>query len=165
MPKSCEGHVAICTLVDAATGFVVAHPVLNKTSQAVSSTLTDKFFPYFGCPKVLVTDKGTENMNSEIAALLANYDIQHIVSSTAHPQSNGMVERRQQMILAYFRKTTDTLAEQSLWHLKIPEFQTIINSTSSSSRGFSPFFMTYFRHANFPFRSMLSKTTFLRREF
>ena len=158
MPKSCEGHVAICTLVDAATGFVVAHPVLNKTSQAVSSTLTDKFFPYFGCPKVLVTDKGTENMNSEIAALLANYDIQHIASSTAHPQSNGMVERRQQMILAYFRKTTDTLAEQSLWHLKIPEFQTIINSTSSSSRGFSPFFMTYFRHANFPFRSMLSNT-------
>ena len=64
MPKSAEGHVAACTLVDAATGFTIIHPVKTKTSAAVVDTLTQKFIPYFGCPSALVTDKGKENVNS-----------------------------------------------------------------------------------------------------
>ena len=34
--------------------------------------------------------------NSEISKLTERYNIQHIFSSTAHPQSNGMAERPQQ---------------------------------------------------------------------
>ena len=67
MPKASSGHVAICTLVDSATGYTVFQPVLNKTSLAVSNTLLNHYIPYFGVPKVLVTDKGKENANSEIA--------------------------------------------------------------------------------------------------
>ena len=73
------------------------YSVKTKTSLAVVDTLTQKFIPYFGCPSALVTDKGKENINSEIKLLCEKYNIKHIVSSTAHPQSNGMVERRQQM--------------------------------------------------------------------
>ena len=157
MPVSSHGHVAICTLVDAATGFVIANPVKDKTSHGVSQTLLQKFIPYFGVPKELITDKGTENLNKEIKHLTQAYNIQHIASSTAHPQSNGMVERRQQMILNYVRKNIETLAEQGIWHEMIPDFQTIVNSTVSKSRGFSPFFLTFFRHANFPFTSLVTE--------
>ena len=64
MPRLSAGHVAICTAVDAATGFVFALP-----------------------------DLGVENKNSEVEQLLASYKIRHITSSRAHPQSNGLVER------------------------------------------------------------------------
>ena len=156
MPKSNEGHVAICTLVDAATGFTVLRPVHDKTSRGIS-TILESFIPYFGCPTVLVTDKGRENVNSEIKMLTTTLNTQHVVSSTHHPQSNGLVERRQQMISNFMRKMCEDLPSQRNWHLKIPNLQTIINSSVSSTRGFSPFFLTFFRHANFPFQFVKSK--------
>ena len=98
MPKTSEGHVAICTLVDAATGFTIIRPCKDKTSSAVVVVLRSWFFPYFGIPRAVVTDKGKENINSELESLTKAYAIEHIVSSTGHPQSNGMVERRQAIL-------------------------------------------------------------------
>ena len=156
MPKSNAGHVAICTLVDAATGFIITHSVFDKTSAGVAQTLLEKYIPYFGCPKVLVTDKGKENGNSEIQLLCKKFNIIHITSSTSHPQSNGLVERRQQMILNYLRKITDSVSKQGDWPNFLHEFQLITNSTLSNTRGFSPFFLTFFRTPNFPFNNILS---------
>ena len=156
MPRSTSGHVAICTLVDAATGFIITHPVFDKTSTGVAQTLLEKYIPYFGCPKVLVTNKGKENVNSELQLLCDKFNINHITSSTAHPQSNGLVERRQQMILNYLRKITDSVSTQGNWPNYLHEFQLITNSTLSATRGFSPFFLTFFRTPNFPFNNILS---------
>ena len=99
-------------------------------------------------------DKGRENINSEIRLLTTTLNLKHIVSSIHHPQSNGLVERRQQMISNFMQKMRDDIASQRNWHLKIPNLQTIINSSVSSTRGFSPIFLTFFRHANFPFQNL-----------
>ena len=40
----------------------------------------------------------------------------------------------------------------------LPDFQTIINSTTSASRKHSPFFLTYFRHSHFPFQHLVNRT-------
>ena len=60
MPKTTEGQVAICTLVDAATGFTIV--CKTKTSEAVVEVLCSWFFPYFGIPRAIVTDKGKETL-------------------------------------------------------------------------------------------------------
>ena len=155
MPRSTEGHIAICTAVDAATGFVFATPCKDKTSSAVSKLLLKTIIPYFGCPKTIVTDLGVENKNSEIELLLRSYKIKHVTSSRAHPQSNGMVERRQRMLLNFARLYSDTFSNQNLWHLRLPMCQLILNSTYSASRKFSPFFLTFFRHARLPYHCLL----------
>jgi hypothetical protein len=151
MPKANSGELAVVTMVDAATGFTILHPVTNKTAVSIFSALTTRLFPYFGIPSVLVTDKGKENINQDVGKLLATFQIRHIVSSTAHPQSNGMVERHQQMISQFFCKMVETHDDQLNWPTMILTLQLIINSTKSSTRGFSPFFLTYFRNPNFPF--------------
>ena len=56
MPTSVEGHVAILTAVDAATGFIFAKPCFDKTSQNVTGLFLNTMIPYFGTPKVIVTD-------------------------------------------------------------------------------------------------------------
>ena len=109
-------------------------------------------------PKTIVTDLGVENKNSEVEQLLASYKIKHITSSRAHPQSNGMVERRQRMLLNYARLYSDTFSNQNLWHLRIPMCQLILNSTYSASRKFSPFFLTFFRHARLPYHALLNQS-------
>ena len=108
MPRSNQGHAAICTLVDAATGFIITNPVKDKTSAGVVDTLVNKYIPYFGCPKYLVKDQGKENVTSKISLLCQKYNINNVKSSVGHPQSNGMVEWRQQMILSFLRKATQS---------------------------------------------------------
>ena len=155
MPKATSGHLAVITIVDAATGFCILVPSRNKTGNAVIEALTKILFPNFGVPKLLVTDRGKENVNEAMSKLLQNYGIGHILTSVAHPQSNGMVERRQQMISSFFKKHISSYADQLNWPARIPELQTIINSSKSQSRGFSPFFLTFFRQNNFPFGQLL----------
>ena len=58
MPKSSAGHVAICTIVDAATGFVIVHPCFDKTHLGVINALRSKVFPNFGCPQLILRTKG-----------------------------------------------------------------------------------------------------------
>ena len=60
------------------------------------------------------------------------------------------------MITQFLKKTVADITEQKHWPTKMPELQTIINSTTSSSRGYSPFFMTFLKHPNFPFQELLS---------
>ena len=112
---------------------------LDKTHRGVIDALRNKVFPNFGCPLLIVTDKGKENVNQEVTRFLKNYHIKHVTSSTGHPQSNGMVERRQQMIISYFKKIIHSSTTQDLWDEAISDFQTIINSTGSASCKHSPF--------------------------
>ena len=131
MPTSTDGNVAICTAVDAATGFVFALACPDKTSRCVSRLLLETIIPYFGPPKHIVTDLGVENMNSEISKLLKHYHIEHITSSRAHPQSNGLVERRQRMLLNYARLFTNDYASQNSWDIRLPMCLLILNSTKT----------------------------------
>ena len=66
MPRSSAGHIAIRTLVDAATDSVVVHLCSDKTHVCVIEALRTKVFPNFGCPKKFVTVKGKENISNEV---------------------------------------------------------------------------------------------------
>ena len=63
MPTSVKGHVSILTAVGAATGLIFAKPCLDKTSKNVTDLLLNTIIPYFGAPKIVVTDLGVENKN------------------------------------------------------------------------------------------------------
>ena len=157
MPRSVEGHVAILTAVDAVTGFVLAKACYDKTSTNVTDMLLHQIIPYFGCPSTIITDLGVENKNAEVKQLFDQFCIKHISSSRAHPQSNGMVERRQRMLINFARLYSDTVINQNLWHFRLPMCLLILNSTKSKSSNFSPFFLTYFSHARLPYSTMLRR--------
>ena len=127
-----------------------------QNQHGVAQAIMEKYIPYFGCPKVLVTDKGKENVNSEISLLCSKFNIKHVTSSTFHPQSNGLIECRQQMILNYLWKITTSADTQGIWPNLLHEFQLITNSTFSQTQGFSPFFLTFFRTPNFLFNIVFS---------
>ena len=72
----------------------------DKTSYNVTSILLDQIIPYFGCPKTIVTDPGVEktlrSQTNSGSLLYKSY-----YSPCADPQSNGMVKRRQLMLLNF----------------------------------------------------------------
>ena len=67
---------------------------IHKTNNTVTNLLLTNAIPYFGFPKVIQTVLGEENKNSDIAQLLNHFNLENVMSSRAHSQSNGMVECR-----------------------------------------------------------------------
>ena len=148
MPKSSSSNVAICTIVDAQQVSLWYTLVQTKRIEVSLTLSVPKFSPILVAPFASLQIKGK---------FLKHYHISHVTSSTGHPQSNGMVERRQQMLISYFKKLIHSPATQSHWDEALPDFQTIINSTGSASRKHSPFFLTFFRHPHFPFQHLSNR--------
>ena len=46
----------------------------------------------FGCPKILISDQGTDFVNHSIEKLIEEFDIQHRKRTPYHPQENDVVE-------------------------------------------------------------------------
>lgn len=47
---------------------------------------------HFGCPLVLIGDRGTYFVNGMIEVLIKKFMIEHRKTTTYHPQENGVVE-------------------------------------------------------------------------
>lgn len=81
----------LLTILCAATRFPKAIPLRNITAQSVAKALT-RFFTTFG-PSSVETDQGTNFKSVLFKQVLAILNVQHVVSSPHHPQSQGALER------------------------------------------------------------------------
>jgi len=113
--------------------------------------LLHKILPRYGCPLVMVTDNGAENVNKPVKETLQTMNFLHIVTSYYSPQANGKVER--------FRSTMhDVMAKKiqedvQTWDLYLN--QTLVAIHISESTISSPFFLLYNRDVVLPLDTIL----------
>ncbi len=103
LPRTKSGNQYLLTIMCASTRFPEAMPLSNITARAVVRALT-KFFSTFGMPKTVQTDQGTNFKSKLFAQVLKTLDIQHVVSSAYHPESQGALERWHQTLKSMLRK-------------------------------------------------------------
>ena len=100
-------------------GFVAeAKAVKKDDAKTTAMFLYDNIITRFGCPKVLVSDRGSHFVNEMIAELTAHFKIDHRFSAPYHPQTNGQTERTNQTLCRILRKTVDNSNRD--WDLKLP---------------------------------------------
>lgn len=87
----------------AATRFLKAIPLRNITARSVVRALT-RFFSTFGLPCIIQTDQGTNFKSTLFKQILATLQVQHVFSSSYHPQSQGALERWHQTLKSMLRK-------------------------------------------------------------
>ena len=72
----------------------------------------------YGCPKVLLTDRGTHFVNELLDTLCQQLGTKHSLSTAYHPQTNGLVERFNRTLCEALAKYANE--EKDDWDLYIP---------------------------------------------
>ncbi|XP_043968384.1 uncharacterized protein LOC122828679 isoform X1 [Gambusia affinis] len=135
LPKSRSGNQFILTIMCASTRFPEAVPLRRITAPMITKALV-KFFSVFGLPKVVQTDQGTNFMSRTFAQALKQLGVEHVTSSSYHPESQGALERFHQTLKAMLRKYC--MGTEKDWDEGIPFLLFAVRGTVQDTLGCSP---------------------------
>ena len=93
----------IHVIVDAFSHFVVTIPVRRNNAQNVVNSLLHHWITKFGPPSYLVTDRGSEYINSELANLFITMGIRHSPRTPYARWTNGLVENQNKNLGTHLR--------------------------------------------------------------
>ena len=65
----------------------------------------EEIFTWFGVPREIVTNQGTQFTSKLMKDLTTKYGIRHCKSSPYHPRDNGQVESTNKLLEAILTKT------------------------------------------------------------
>jgi transposase InsO family protein len=91
-------HTHILTIIDRTTRWLEAIPLQSTSARACTDALVEGWIARFGVPAHISTDRGVQ-FTSEVWSLLCDtLGVSHSMTTSYHPQSNGMIERSHRQI-------------------------------------------------------------------
>jgi transposase InsO family protein len=96
--KAPGGYTHLLVAVDKFSKWIEARPITNLKADQVVSFFTD-IIHRFGVPNSIITDNGSQFTGRKFLELCDKYHIRVDWAAVAHPQTNGEVERGNDMIL------------------------------------------------------------------
>ena len=148
LSKTKTGNQYLLTAMDLGTDWTIAQALPRKSSDAVVEMLRYIIFTY-GKPLAILTDNGEEFLSYQVQNLLRRFDIQHRHTTPYHPQTNGRLEKFNDILTQILAKMTAP-QRQSQWDEYLPDALLAHRAHASSSTGVSPFFLLYGREARLP---------------
>lgn len=106
-------------------------------------------FRFCGLPDSLVSDQGSAFISTMWRNICIGLNINHKLSSTHHPQTDGQSERANQAMEVYLRHFVNQRQDDWAEYLPIAEF--CINNHVNSSTGVTPFFASFGHHPRLDF--------------
>src|SRR5215469_16644253 len=137
LPVTSRGHNYCLVFIDHFTKFVAVVPLRNKQGSSVVNALKFRILPFLPrIPNRILSDNGTEFVNSDVNEMLTSFGIRHVTISPYMASCNGICERFNRSII----QTLRILVEKHVsdWDLKLPSAIVIYNNTVHSSTGSSP---------------------------
>ena len=144
-----NGNKSLLVCIDNFSRFTEIIPVPNKSADTIAKAFTEHIILRHDTPQEILSDSGSEFINSVMAALCTQFNIKHIRILPYRPQANGMTERLNRSILGIMRTLIPD--DDYLWDEKIPAVQAAINSSFHSSLGDIPHFILYGRDKRLPY--------------
>jgi hypothetical protein len=145
--KTIRGNSHILNIIDRFTRFSKFYATGDPDGEGTAVILMD-YIATFGCPVRIISDNGTEFNNKLIKALAKILGVSAVTVSTYNPRANGQVERPwrtlKEMMRAYVTERQDN------WDVLLPLFQLAMNTATSETTGYAPFFLMMGRRAVLP---------------
>ena len=79
-------YILVCT--DYVTKWVEAKALFRATEKSIVEFINEEILTWFGVPREIVTDQGTQFTSKLMKELTTKYGIRHCKYSPYHPQDN-----------------------------------------------------------------------------
>jgi hypothetical protein len=98
LPTSATGYSYLLTCIDRTSRWPEAIPLSSITAESCADAFVEYWIARFGVPHTVITDRGTQFSSATWVCLAKSLGFRHIMTTSYHPQSNGMVERLHRQI-------------------------------------------------------------------
>ncbi|XP_042870472.1 uncharacterized protein LOC122252196 [Penaeus japonicus] len=147
LTPSSRGHKYILTLIDCATRFPEAVPLVNIDTITVAEALVG-IFSRVGIPKEILSDRGTQFKSDLMAEINRLLSIKAIFTSPYHACCNGTVERFHSVLKAMLKKLCQDKPQD--WDRYLPSVLFAYREVPNDTLKFSPFELLYGRRVRGP---------------
>ncbi|KAJ9551351.1 hypothetical protein OSB04_015396 [Centaurea solstitialis] len=103
----------------------------------------------YGCPKAIISDRGTHFANYLLEKTLKRYGVHHRFSSAYHPQANGQAENTNRALKRILEKTVDN--NPKIWSQKLEDALWAYRTAYKTPIGSTPYRMLYGKACHLPF--------------
>ena len=138
----------VMVMQDHFSKYVVTYVVKDEMARTATEMLRNGYFDLFGAPAYLVSDQGKGFTGHLISNLCELYGVQKLKTLPYHAQSNGQVERMNQMIIRMIGNLEQD--KKARWSEHLPEMLAAYNGTRSAVTGYSPYFLLFGRKSRMP---------------
>jgi len=144
LPES-QGYTQIMVVVDRFTK--MAHFVglpTNATAKDVANVFLREVWKLHGLPTEIISDMDAKFSGEFWESLCKLLGIKRKMSTAYHPQTDGQMERTNQVLEGYLRNFVNY--DQDDWYQLLPLAEFAYNNSATNAHGMSPFFANYGYH-------------------
>lgn len=142
LPTSLNGNKYIVTIMCDLTKYFVTMPVPNKEAVTIAQGIFENFILTYGPMKRLLTDRGSEYINSILNELCSLLNIEQKSSTPYHHRTLGTVERSHRTFNEYVRSYIND--DKNDWEKWLIYFTYCFNTTPSTAiDNFCPFQLVF----------------------
>jgi len=143
-----DGFQYIVTMMDLHTRWIEMRAVKNAKTPAVARALVEEICCRHGCPRTLLSDRGSQFTSRLFREMCKLLSIKKIYTTAFHPMANGALERTHRVLKASLRAMVS--AEQTDWPRYLPFIAFAMRTTFHATLKDTPFFLLHGRHARLP---------------
>jgi transposase InsO family protein len=140
------GYTHLLVAIDKFSKWVEVCPITNLRAERAVTFFTNIIY-MFGVPNSIITDNGSQFTGRKFLEFCDKFHIRMDWAAVAHPQTNGQVERANDMILQGLKpRIFDQLNKSGRkWLQELPTVVWSLRTTPSRSTGFTPFSLSMAR--------------------
>ena len=147
LPRTAKGNKYICVITEYLTKWPEAKEMKEATAENVVKFLYETIICRYGCPKIILSDRGTHFNNKLVDGLCQKFEIKHKLSLPYHPQTNGLVERFNRTLCEALAKLSQ---EENKWDNYIESVLFAYRTMKHGTTGKTPFYMMFGHEATLP---------------
>jgi len=146
LPITEKGNKYIIVAMDYFTKWPEAKAVKEATAKEVSTFILEEIICRHGCPKRILSDRGSHFNNEMIKELMGKFKIKHGFSTPYKPKTNGLVKRFNKTL----KESLAKLKEDENWDKMIAPTLFAYRSKIQESVKIEPFYLVYGRKPVLP---------------
>ena len=147
--SSKRGERYILSIIDCFTKYLILVLLKDHTASAVTKALYEQVVGYFGCPRKILSDRGTEFTGRIWTDLMDLLGVQQVLTSPYYPQGNWIVERSHRTIHNLLRAHLSRQDDDN-WVDLLPGVMLSFNEMTQDHHGFTASQILWGQSTNLP---------------